>query len=138
MQSKKFSNFPPRAVGILIRDTHILLLHRMRNNEEFYCLPGGGVDPGESIHDALIREIKEETNFDVQSDRFLFSIENQGRIESYYLVERFSGKLDFIGPERIRADQNNVYEHVWMPVANFRTLGNFYPKAAQQKISDLI
>ncbi len=38
-----------------------------------YSLPGGGVNAGESFEEALIREVKEETNLDVKSYTYLGS-----------------------------------------------------------------
>jgi 8-oxo-dGTP diphosphatase len=42
----------------------ILLLKRTYGNKG-WSLPGGGVDPGETIHQALIRECKEELDVEV-------------------------------------------------------------------------
>jgi len=47
------------ARGIVLRDDTILLLFTERYND--FSLPGGGVDQDEDIHDALKRELEEET-----------------------------------------------------------------------------
>ena len=39
-------------------------------------LPGGFVDPGESITEGLLREVREEVNAEVESYEFLFSLPN--------------------------------------------------------------
>lgn len=49
-----------RAVrGVVLRGDEILLLYTARYDD--YSLPGGGVDDGEALDAALIREIEEET-----------------------------------------------------------------------------
>jgi ADP-ribose pyrophosphatase YjhB (NUDIX family) len=49
-----------RAVrGVALRGTKILLLYTRRYDD--YSLPGGGVDDGESLEEALVREMAEET-----------------------------------------------------------------------------
>ncbi|MEA2008173.1 MAG: NUDIX domain-containing protein [Chloroflexota bacterium] len=42
----------------------VLLTRRTDNNR--WCLPGGGIDPGESVTEACIREVWEETGLRVQ------------------------------------------------------------------------
>lgn len=55
-----------RASAVIVRDEHILLvecnddLHGLH-----YNLPGGGVEPGEAVQDAVRREVCEETTADV-------------------------------------------------------------------------
>ena len=56
------------VVGAVVRDGDKVLLLR-RPPEDFmggiYELPSGKVDPGEDLHTALLREVKEETGLDV-------------------------------------------------------------------------
>jgi len=43
--------------------------HKM-NGEWDWSLPGGGLEYGESFEDCAIREVKEETNIDIQNPKF--------------------------------------------------------------------
>lgn len=52
---------------ILNEKRQILLLLRERSPEKgCWCIPGGKVEFGETIEDAIKREVKEEVNVDVQ------------------------------------------------------------------------
>ncbi len=61
-----------RVAGILIENDRILLIEHLKKNKRYWLVPGGGVDWGESTAEALIREYKEETNLDIDVDKFLF------------------------------------------------------------------
>ena len=51
------------AYGVIVRDNQILLCQLTRSRQ--WTLPGGGIDFGEAPVDAVVREVQEETGFDV-------------------------------------------------------------------------
>jgi ADP-ribose pyrophosphatase YjhB (NUDIX family) len=67
-------NFKYRVNGIIIKENKLLTVQI--NNSGFYCLPGGHVELGEDSKVAIVREMKEETNLDVEVERLLAIAEN--------------------------------------------------------------
>ncbi|MBR4860468.1 MAG: NUDIX domain-containing protein [Alphaproteobacteria bacterium] len=59
--------FNPAVYGVVIRDGQVLLLPI--NGK--YAIPGGSIEMGENHIDALKREVKEETGFDVEPVRLI-------------------------------------------------------------------
>lgn len=61
----KINSVVPSVVAI-IQDNQdrLLLIHKTDNGK--WALPGGGHDPGESVTDTVIREVKEETGYDIE------------------------------------------------------------------------
>lgn len=49
-----------RASCLVIRDNKILMVKHKQDGIEYYCLPGGGIEIGETPEQAAVRELKEE------------------------------------------------------------------------------
>jgi 8-oxo-dGTP pyrophosphatase MutT (NUDIX family) len=59
------------GVGVFVRDNAGNILLEKRRDCGLWGLPGGRIDPGESISEAAVREVKEETGFDICITRFI-------------------------------------------------------------------
>ncbi len=69
---RRYPNKPILGVGALIYDgDRVLLVQRGKEPlKGFWSLPGGAVETGELVQDALIREVQEETGLEVKIVRF--------------------------------------------------------------------
>ena len=56
----------PSVRGIIIKDGRIAMMHSCRY--DYYKLPGGGIEPGESLEETLVREVQEESGLVVKKD----------------------------------------------------------------------
>lgn len=126
-----------RVAGIIIKDGKILLMRRIKNGEEYYVLPGGSVEEGESVEDALKREIKEELSLNVLKYDPAFEIENKGVKEAYYLIMDFSGTLQLAGPEKEKMNEQNQYYPEWFNLIKASELKNLMPREAVNKLRRL-
>ena len=57
--------------AIIFKDNQVILIYRKRDNQEYYVFPGGKVEPGETLEEALIREWKEECGIIIENIQFL-------------------------------------------------------------------
>lgn len=58
-------------VAVVVRDLESRILLEKRSDCGMWGLPGGRIEPGESITDAAVREMLEETGFQVKITRLL-------------------------------------------------------------------
>jgi 8-oxo-dGTP diphosphatase len=59
------------AAAAIIRDEEGRVLLIRRGDERGWSLPGGGMDPGEGIAEAVVREVREETGLEVEPLRVI-------------------------------------------------------------------
>ena len=124
-----------RATALIKKQNKILLMHRVKNNHEYFVLPGGGVEQNEDIEAATIREIKEETNFDAVLDKKLWEYvdEFDKRTHHFYLVTNFTGTMKLGGPELKRNCEANQYTLEWHDIDVLKDL-LIYPEVIKTKI----
>ena len=82
---------------LVSRPGQVLLQNRVKKDWQGYALPGGHVEPGESIVDSVIREMKEETGLTICDPKLCgikqFPIENGRYIVFLFETDRFEGEL---------------------------------------------
>lgn len=62
--------FRPSAYAVIINDGKILMLNIKSNGKLFF--PGGGLEIGETIFEALKREVKEEVGLEVEIEKMIY------------------------------------------------------------------
>lgn len=65
-----------RVTAVIIEDGKVLMLDQDTDEPRSYSLPGGKVEDGEALGEALIREVREETGVDVEVGRLLYLCDN--------------------------------------------------------------
>jgi 8-oxo-dGTP diphosphatase len=68
-------------------DDELLLFDVVDRPEFAAVVPGGGMEPGETVVEAALREVKEETGLDVRVVRELGSADHSGMIDSEHIHE---------------------------------------------------
>ena len=58
----------------MVEDHQVALIERFRAGYHYFVFPGGGADEGETIEEAAIREMEEETGLRVTVKRKLAEI----------------------------------------------------------------
>lgn len=81
------------AVAVCLRDDgRMLVIRRSRHVVAplAYCFPGGGVEPGESEQEALIREFREEIDVEIRPLRRIWQCVTAWKVElSWWLAELY-------------------------------------------------
>jgi len=82
---------------LLHRDNQYLLQDRIKKDWQGYTLPGGHIEPGESIVDAVVREMQEETGLTVLDPKLCgvkqFPIEGGRYIVFLFTATEYTGEL---------------------------------------------
>jgi len=120
---------------LIIKKNQILLVHRIKDNKEYYVLPGGSIEDDETPKEAALREAKEETNLDVEIKELLWKFEEEynKNYGYYFLVKNFKGNLKLGGPEAEKQSDKNQYILTWMPLSKIAKI-----KLCPEKLKKLI
>jgi nucleoside triphosphatase len=107
--------YPEPTVGALIVNKEgKILLAKSHKWFDKYTLPGGHIEVGEAMVDAVKREVKEEVGLDVEVGEMLLMQEAVFAPEFY--KKRHFIFIDFLcrtRDQQIRLDREEIQDHVW-------------------------
>ncbi len=115
-----------RAVAIIINNGNVLLMHRISSGKECHVFPGGGVERGETIEQAVLREVQEETSLEVKIEKMLYHhILDDNTEQFFYLCHYVSGepKLGDGNEAREMVETHiNFYNPIWYEIKDLSLL----------------
>jgi len=124
------------AKAIVFVDDTILLVRNRDRRGDFFLLPGGGQEFGETLHDALVRETAEETGLLVEPSRLVLIreyigsnhefAEEDGGVHQVELMFLATLRGEAEGVERVGDDMQTGAE--WLPLARLKE-ARIYPSA---------
>lgn len=119
---KRTENAELTVLCLVYRDDEILLQNRIKKDWQGYTLPGGHVDQGESITEAVKREMKEETGLDIYEPKLCgvkqFPIDDGRYIVFLYKTDKFLGEL-------ISSDEGKMEWVKRSEIAKIETVSDF-------------
>ena len=100
---------------LLLKTGKLLTMFRRKKKEdgsyqEYYAIPGGGLEENETLKENVIREIKEELNIDIEILGYLGHKEDYTSITYFFHCKRIHGEPKLGGPELKRSNVDNYYE----------------------------
>ena len=97
----KLAKLTPSSSAIIFDSTGDKVLLTRRSDNGQWCLPGGAMDPGESIAECCAREVLEETGLVVSVGRLVGVYSTPNRIIEYADGNRHQGLTLSFEAERI-------------------------------------
>ena len=97
----------------------ILLIHRWKNREEYFVIPGGGAESGETAVKVAQREIQEELGWSLSEKQLqpAFTFRNVQRLEIYFRATISHTSAPMIqGEEALRSHAQNIYQPEWLDI----------------------
>lgn len=110
------------AALILNEKKEILFVRQMKNKKDYWLLPGGGVEFGESVTEALARELMEELGIEIEEPKFILLNENIDPKGKKHLIQLvFSVKIKGSEP-KLSLKEKVVLEYKYFSVAELENL----------------
>lgn len=119
----KHQNRKRGVIGVIFRDDRLLIIRRSLtvNAPGKLCLPGGGIELGESEEEALVREMQEEISVDVAPVRLCHRSVTPWGTRLAWWISDIQGEVEPV------ANPEEVAEIHWMTPGDIAAARNVLP-----------
>lgn len=138
------TGFNVRVYGLYISPSFDLLaIEEKHNGSPLLKFPGGGVEPGEGLIDALVREWQEETNLEIEVLRHYYTTDFFQRsffkqsdqiISVYYLVKPINDLR--VSELNVPANETSLIQFKWLSLTQLSPQHLTLP--IDQRVSQLL
>ncbi|MES3005412.1 MAG: NUDIX domain-containing protein [Patescibacteria group bacterium] len=125
-----------RATAVVLRENKLLMIHRFKNGEEYFVLPGGTTEDNETVEEAALRELKEETSLHGTVVKNIARFSDDFQTEhQLFLIESLTGEV-CLSENSIEAsimNKDNSFEPVWVSIDEIGKL-KIYPGKTKETL----
>lgn len=123
------------SVVVIQNENEILLVRHRKGNRQYWVLPGGRLEYGETFYECAVRELKEETGLDVEVDKLIYLSEaiapdRSRHIVNVYLTAHVTGGEMQVGNEPVLAGVDFV------PISELENC-TLYPPVGKKVLENL-
>jgi 8-oxo-dGTP diphosphatase len=111
-----------RAAAVIVRHGHVLMVRERslgpggrHDGQEYWTLPGGGINPGETAEQAVRREVSEETGLVVTATRYLLDMPYPSGLTSVFAVQVADGEPVLGVDDALGCDCPEMVGLDWVP-----------------------
>lgn len=115
------------VVGVAMREDQFLIIRRSQlvRAPGKLCMPGGRLEPGESQHDAVLRELREELDVDVKPHRLMWNS------VSPWGTELFWWSIALAKSAEIVPNPREVDSYAWLTAEQLLKMPDLLPSALE-------
>ena len=111
------------SAGICVKEQKLLMVLQGKIDEpKRWSVPSGGLLAGESFEACCIRELKEETGYEIKINRPLFKKETEYLEVQYFEIAIIGGKAEIRDPDHL------IYEIAWKSIEEISSLDLSFPE----------
>jgi ADP-ribose pyrophosphatase YjhB (NUDIX family) len=121
-----------RVAGILTRGNEILFVKHQKNGEEYWLLPGGGVEYGETMEKSLEREFSEECNLDIEVKDLMFISQGIAPDKSKHIINMFF-HVNYVAGNLKVGEEDRLKEAAYIDISEIDNI-ILYPNVKKELI----
>ena len=131
--------------AVIIENNKVLTMFRRKVKDgkakEYYVIPGGGQDEGETLEETVVRELKEEMNIDIKVLGYLGRSVWEDTTSNFFHCEITNGTPHLGGEELERMNEENYYEPRFVELSELDKINiigvDFIEKAIKSEYTNL-